>query len=170
MATFEEVFGELDFEETLNEIRMESFEGAKLIDDKLNYQEGWYNYSTVTFDYRENRYSVMYRDHVSDNVSNFEYVSGLKLIGKVSELTNTITMECLAEIKYAHEKEVEKFKKEISKLQEYKNALKPIRKLSTSSLKNLSEAFTGKSDDHEEIKEIGVALKSFYEMRKNKLI
>lgn len=93
-----------NLEETLHEIRNEDLEGVSNVKDELNYNSGWYNYSLLTFDYKGNRYSVEYKEHTSDNVSDFEFIlNTLTHIGSVEELSELVTKEELIMMKKNYE-------------------------------------------------------------------
>ena len=121
----DKLFGEdYYWDEALHEIRHEDYEGATNIVNKLEYNEGWYNYSSLRFDLKGKRYSIEYREHTSDNVSDFEWIDGTFIeLGSVEEMEETITKEDLAFIKNNYEKN-------IKHLEQYRDVLRELRTIS----------------------------------------
>lgn len=69
----QEVFKEEYYEGILNDIYREEFtEDISGLHESLEYNEDWYNFSNMYFNYKGNSYSVTFREHTSDNVSDFE--------------------------------------------------------------------------------------------------
>lgn len=130
----DKLFGEdYYWDEALHEIRHGDYEGVTNIVDKLKYNEGWYNYSSLKFDLKDKRYSIEYREHTSDNVSDFEWIDGTFIeLGSVEEMEETITKEDLAFIKNNYEKNIEH-------LEQYRDVLCELRAISKHEL-----ASTGK--------------------------
>lgn len=119
------LFGEdYDWNEALHEIRDGDYEGVTNVVDKLEDNEGWYNYSSLKFDLKGKRYSIEYREHTSDNVSDFEWIDGTFIeLGSVEEMEETITKEELAFIKNHYEKNIEH-------LEQYRDVLRELRTIS----------------------------------------
>ncbi len=163
--TLESVFGEdEDLCEVLNLIRFDDFEDATNVKDELNYNSGWYNYSILTFDFKGNRYSIEYKEHTSDNVSDMEYLfDTFTCLGSVKEMEETITGEELAQIELNYKRQIEHLKK-------YKETLDVLRPLSKDILKDLGQSFSNVSDKKEErvadeLKTIGEFFNQFADMK-----
>ena len=137
-VNYEEIFGEdVDLDEVLSMVRFEDYKGATNVKDELNYNSGWYNYSTVTFDYEGKRYSVEYKEHTSDNVSDMEYLyDTFCCLGEVSEMDEMITKEDLARVTSTYKMQLEKQLKEIN---DYKGLLSTLNPLSKKQLKDAGE-------------------------------
>lgn len=123
-----ELFGEdEDLEEILNLIRFDDFEDATNVKDELSYNEGWYNYSTLKFDYKGKRYSIEYKEHTSDNISEMEFLyNTFACLGDATEMNETISKEDLAIIKLGYERRIANLEKELKKKNELLNILKPL--------------------------------------------
>lgn len=142
MITLENVFGD-DADEALDLIRFEDFEGATNVKDELEYNEGWYGFSSLTFDYKDKRYYIEYKEHNSDNVCDFEYLyDTFNCLGPVSEMDNTINMEDLSKERAASQRRSDVLENKIKKLQEEKNVMeRKLGKLSSLS-KEQTEYFS----------------------------
>ena len=134
----DKLFGEgCDWDEALHRIRHEDYEGATNVVDKLEYNEGWYNYSSLKFDLKGKRYSIEYRKHTSDNVSDFEWIDNSFIeLGNVNEMEETITKEDLAFIKNNYEKK-------IKHLEQYRDVLRELRAISKRELTSTGKMLIG---------------------------
>lgn len=141
-----ELFGEdEDLEEVLNLIRFDDFEDATNVKDELSYNEGWYNYSTLKFDYKGKRYSIEYKEHTSDNISEMEFLyNTFACLGDATEMGETISKEDLAIIKLEYERRIANLEKELKKKNELLNILRP---LSTRQLNAVGKLFLDLSKD-----------------------
>lgn len=133
-----------DWDEVLHEIRHGDYEGVTNIVDKLEYNEGWYNYSSLKFDLKDKRYSIEYREHTSDNVSDFEWIDGTFIeLGSVEEMEETITKEDLAFIKNHYEKN-------IKHLEQYRDVLRELRTISKHELTSTGKMLISINSDADE--------------------
>ena len=140
---FEDVFDEdEDLDEVISMIRYDEFEGATNVKDELNYNEGWYNYSTVTFDYEGKRYSIEYKEHTSDNVSDMEYLyNTFVCLGEAKEMDETVSKEDLARIRFGYEKRISGLEEELKRKREELKVLNLLKPLSYKQLKTLGNLF-----------------------------
>lgn len=91
------LFGENeDLYEVISIIKNEQdFQGVTNIKEEFTGNSGWYNHYNLTFDYEGKRYTISYKEHTSDNISDFEYVSELLCLGESVKLEEVITKEDL---------------------------------------------------------------------------
>lgn len=139
MLSLETIFGEELLEEyggdILHEIRNEDVPGVTNVKENLDYNSGWYNYSTLKFDYEGNRYSIEYSEHTSDNVCDFEFLMDtLTLVGSLEDLDKTFSGEEYFKLKVQSEKQAEHLNKTIktqkTKIKEYEDLFGILNKLS----------------------------------------
>lgn len=170
---FENLFEEqeLSLEEALNMIRIdpEEVEGVSNVKDSLEYNSGWYNYSLLTFDYKEKRYSIEYKEHTSDNVCEFDFTTPLICIGEVEEMEKSVTVEemkrSLEKQKMQYENEIEKLKQSQKKKEKVWDIIKES-KLTSREMNFLNKVFSEEDQDRKRSEfELRVA-KMFEELAK----
>lgn len=159
-----------NLEETLHEIRNEDLKGVSNVKDELNYNSDWYNYSLLTFDYKDNRYSVEYKEHTSDNVSDFEFLlETLIHIGSVEELNELVTKEELIMMKKNYEimlagkdQTIKALREKNEKLLKIKNAFVLKDYYSNDTIKrqgeSLIEAYNGDTSTEKFISKLGESM------------
>lgn len=165
-ADFDNVFGEdVDWEEVIGSIRGDDYEGVTNTKDELSYNEGWYNHSIITFDYKGKRYSIDYSEHTSDNVSETEFdTDSFACLGNTDKMDQTISMEDLSKIRIGYENR-------IKKLNEHKDLLAKLKPLTLGNLEIMSEIFLTDRDQRERSefeKTVGEFFVELTEMRKRR--
>lgn len=148
--TIDEVFGEdVYVDEMLNEIRFEAedVEGATLLEDKLSYNEGWYNYSEMKFDYNGNRYSIEYKEHTSDNVSDMEWLADTFIfLGETAKMSKKVNAEDVARMKHSYQRQIERLEAEVRNLRQYRDIVKEAPK---KTMKDVGEILMTTSEKEE---------------------
>lgn len=99
-ALFEQVFADVIEEDgELEFYQIEDIDGVTEYSDELNYNSGWYNYSIVFFKYNGRKYSMEYKEHTSDNVSDTEHLwNTFKEIQGITLNKDTFTQDEVFEI------------------------------------------------------------------------
>lgn len=115
----EELFGKNeDCSEIIDLIRFDDYKEATNVKDEISYNSDWYNYSVLTFDYKGKRYSIEYKEHTSDNITDFEYTSDLVCLGDSIEMENQVSREDVSRLELHYKNQIEKLTKEKSKLKQ----------------------------------------------------
>lgn len=164
------LFGENeDLYEVVSIIRNEQdFQGVTNIKEKFTGNSGWYNHYNLTFDYEGKRYTISYKKHTSDNISDFEYVSELLCLGESVELEEVITKEDLVRSEMYYKEHLDMLNKEIKELKKKEKLLKSVR-LSHNQLFDLSRAFSSEHPERDRKPlelEIGKLFYSLGEMKR----
>lgn len=145
----EELFGEdEDVWEIISLIRHDDYEEATNVKDELSYNSGWYNYSTLTFDYKGKRYSIEYKEHTSDNVCDFEYTSDLVCLGNSSEMEESVSQEEVSRLEIHYKNQIERLMKEQSKLKQKASLIDKLR-LPAKDFTMITNIFLKEKEDRE---------------------
>lgn len=97
-------------------IKNGEYDSVSNVEDEITSNEGWYNYYKLTFDIDGFRYSIEYREHTSDNVSDEEvYEDSLECLGEVEGLENEVTKESLEKLKSDYERQISSLNEHIEK-------------------------------------------------------
>ena len=114
----EDVFkNEKDYfgDEIIYLIRYEDFEKATEIEEDFLGNNGWYNEFRLKFNYQGKRYMIEYKEHTSDNVSDFSFTSDLILLGEAQEMKKEISKEDLAIKENLYQNKINKLEEELKK-------------------------------------------------------
>lgn len=170
MITLEEIFGEdICLDEVLGEIRHDFFDGVTNVKDELKYNEGWYNYSSLTFDYEGKRYTIDYKEHTSDNICDLDYLMDtLVCLGEASEMENTVNMEELVRERVASQRLIDSLQKQIGEVSRERNRMnEKLGKLFTltkDQAEYFSKLFFGANEDTESKNTVYKNLGEFFEL------
>lgn len=126
--SIEDIFGEdVEAFETLNDIKYDSYEGVTNVENEIDYNSGWYNYYTLSFDFEGKSYEVKYKEHVSDNVDDLDFIDGtLVCLGDADETDTPITMGDLVRMDVEHKKQLAEKDKTLKEYEDLFAILKPI--------------------------------------------
>lgn len=103
----------------------DEFEGVTNASSEITSNEDWYNYIELTFDFKGHKYSIEYREHTSDNVSDEKvYEDSLTCLGEVDALDKVVSQLDIEKVKRDYEQQIkslkEQHKKEIEQLNKHK--------------------------------------------------
>lgn len=89
---YEEVFKDIiESDGELEPSEIEYLDEVTCYDERLSYNDGWYNVTEITFRYNGKKYSLERKDHTSDNVADTTYLfEGFHEVVASSELDKAI--------------------------------------------------------------------------------
>lgn len=160
-----ELFGEYkNVEEIISLILSNDFKDAEKIDDELDCAYGRHKYSTLTFKYKGKRYSIQYKEHISDDVADVEY-----LYDTFTSPDDEITSEALKEVEDYYEEKIKSLNEQVESLNEYKAVMDTLNSVSTKYLNDVGRMLViSGNDSHEPDKEmitVGEFLSELSKMR-----